>query len=92
MEFPEHKCGLYLSHNDHKNHHETVRAWIKNLGYKDDDWISEEQKKKAIATNECWSIHWYPETPDSFHVMLAADLQPLLDYVIAAPKETGEIK
>lgn len=80
MKFPEHKAGLHLCHNDHKNCYRTVQQAIDNQdhGY-DDDWVSEEQKYKAIATDECWYLQWYPNTPVGFNLLAAADLDVLLE-------------
>ena len=65
----------------------TLKNWKKNprsikdkdFGYADDDWVSEEQKQKAIATNDCWTLQWYPHTPVGFYKMSAADLDVLLE-------------
>lgn len=78
--FPEHKASLHLTHNDHKSYYLTVADAIRDgdHGYKDSDWISEEQRQKAIDTNECWTLQWYPNTPVGFCLMSAADLSALL--------------
>ena len=80
MNFPRHEAGLHLTHNDHKSSYQTVAEAIAddNHGYQDDCWVSEEQKQKAIATNECWTLQWYPDTPIGFHIRSAADLDVLL--------------
>ncbi len=80
MEFPEHKPSLHLTHNEHLSYYMTVQQCIdhKDHGYR--DWVSEEQKQKAIETNECWTLQWYPKTPVGFCLMSAADLDVLLDY------------
>jgi hypothetical protein len=46
----------------------------------DTDWVSDEQKQKAIYTNECWTLQVYPHTPVGFYKMSAADLDVLLAY------------
>lgn len=81
MEFPEHAASLHLTHNNHKAAHLTVAQAISqdDFGYRIDDWVSEGQKQKAIATNECWTLQWYPQTPIGFNLMSAADLHVLLE-------------
>ena len=81
MQFPKHKASLHLVHNDHKAYYITVAQSIEDddHGYK--EWVSEEQKQKAIKTNDCWYIQWYPDTPIGFYIMAAADLDVLLAYV-----------
>jgi hypothetical protein len=79
--FPQHKCSLTLAHNNHKDYYTTVEQAIESEdhGYRNDDWISKEQKQKAIETNDCWTIQWYPETPIGFVLMSGADLDVLLE-------------
>jgi len=83
MKFPKHEGGLILTHNDHKSCYRTVKKAIdyNDPGYRDSDWVSEEQKQKAIETNDCWTLQWYPNTPISFNILSAADLEVLLKYV-----------
>jgi hypothetical protein len=78
--FPKHEASLHLTHNDHKGYYLTVRDAIEagDHGYHYDDWVSDEQRQKAIDTNECWTLQWYPNTPVGFCLMSAADLSALL--------------
>lgn len=84
MKFPKHEASLTLAHNEHKSYYRTVAEAVEreDFGYK--DWVSEEQKAKAIETNECWTLQWYPHTPVGFCLLSAADLDVLLE---AAGKE-----
>jgi len=81
IEWPRHEASLHLTHNQHKAYYLTVEQSIErdDHGYQADDWVSEEQKQKAIATNECWTLQWYPDTPIGSYTMSAADLDVLLD-------------
>lgn len=85
MKWPRHEAGLTLNHNDHKSLYETVEQAIKagTHGYGDDCWVNAEQRQKAIETNECWTLQWYPDTPVGFHLLSAADLDVLLDAAAA---------
>lgn len=80
MQFPKHEAGLHLEHNPHKAYYMTVAQSIeeKNFGFGITDWVSEEQKQKAIETNDCWTLQWYPKTPVGFCLLTAADLDVLL--------------
>lgn len=80
INWPPHKASLHLTHNDHKSYYKTVAEAIEqdDFGYGDDDWVSPEQKQKAIDTNECWTLQWYPETPVGFCKLSAADFDVLL--------------
>lgn len=80
LEWPRHEASLHLTHNDHKTVYQTVQQSIddESHGYGKDCWVSEEQKQKAIETNDCWILQWYPDTPVGFHILAAADLDALL--------------
>lgn len=81
MKFPKHEASLHLTHNEHKSYYRTVAESIEqdDHGYTDRCWASPEQKQKAIDTNECWVLQWYPNTPVGFCLMSAADLDVLLE-------------
>ncbi len=80
MQFPPHKASLHLTHNQHLAYYRTVQEAIDDAdhGYTDDCWASPEQKQKAIDTNECWTLQWYPETPVGFFMVSGADLDAVL--------------
>ncbi len=80
MKFPDHKAALYLTHNDHLNCYATVAKFIEEEDHGYRDWVSEEQKQKAIETNDCWFLQWYPDTPVGFCILAAADLDVLLEH------------
>lgn len=76
-QFPEHKCGLYLSHNPNRDYYETVEQWAEENDAI--EWVSEGQKRKAIETNEFWELQWHPDTPIGFFLTAACDLDVLLE-------------
>lgn len=69
---PRHKCGLYLEHNAHKDVYQTIEDY-----YKLEHFISEDEYQKAIATDNVWNLHWYPETPIGFHCIAASSLEAI---------------
>lgn len=80
-DFPAHKCGLFLSHNEHRDYYQSLPAWLEEQfpdGDEAEFWVSPEERAKAIATDECWELHWYPETPIGSHRLLASSLEVLL--------------
>lgn len=81
LKFPQHKASLHLTHNGHKANYLTVEQAIAegDFGCTDDCWVSEEQKQKAIAADDFWTLQWYPETPVGFCVLSACDLDALLE-------------
>lgn len=76
LPFPPH-CSLTLEHNRHRNHYQPLAEWIAN---NPDwcDWESEEAKQRAIATDECWTLRWYPDTPVGFCAVAAPTLAECL--------------
>jgi hypothetical protein len=79
IKWPPHKCDLILTHNQHKSYYRTVIQLIEEEYHGYTDWVSEAQKQKAIETDECWTLQWYPETPIGFRILAAADLDVLLE-------------
>ncbi len=80
FKFPDHAASLHLTHNQHKAYYLTVAQSIEgeDFGYTDDCWVSEEEKQKAIETNDCWTLQWYPNTPTGFNMLSASSLEALL--------------
>ena len=77
---PAHKAALYLTHNDHLSVYETVEQWWADKMYcDDDDWVSLEEKAKALESNEVWELRWYPDTPVGFYIRLASTLEAVLE-------------
>lgn len=69
---PEHKCGLHLTHNAHKDVYESIEEF-----YDATDFISPEEYIKAIDDNSVWVLHWYPETPVGFNLLAASSLDAI---------------
>lgn len=85
MKFPKHDCGLYLTHNEHKDSYESAEEWLSGEGFGELGraglFESEEHVKRAIETGEVWQLQWYPVTLVTFYRAAAPTLQELLDYV-----------
>ena len=75
---PKHDCGLYLEHNAHKDVYESVEEYTDHW---DGDWISDEERAKAIETNEVWRLQWYPNTPVGFYVVMASGLEAIIGHL-----------
>ena len=81
IEFPKH-LSLVLTHNEHLLSYDTVEYEVGFGHHGYDCWVSEEQREKAISTNDCWTLQWYPDTPVGFCILSAADLDVLLAAVL----------
>lgn len=85
--FPPHAASLHLTHNQHKAYYETVEEYTADSSH--DSWVSEEQRAKAIASNDMWELQWYPDTPIGFYRLFAADLDVLLAASTDPPAQNG---
>lgn len=80
MQFPSHKCGLYLTHNEHRDTYEPIATYIAEMNCR--IWESEEAKQRAIASDEVWELQWYPNTPISFCGVAAPTLEECLAFAL----------
>jgi len=77
---PAHKCGLYITHNEHRDYYETLTEYLgdrdfMHIGY----WKDAESRQRALDTNECWQLQWYPDTPIGFHHVFAPTLAEVIE-------------
>lgn len=85
MKFPEHKCGLHLSHNEHRDVYEIVQDY-----YEPDDFISSTDRQKCIDNNDCWKLQWYPDTPIGFHRVIGSSLELVIAEALIIETEYKE--
>lgn len=82
MKFPSHKGALILIHNDHANYYQSVEDWIveqENFGETPwFNWVSPEERQRAIDTDSVWTLRWYPHTPVGFIALAASTLEALM--------------
>jgi len=79
---PKH-VSMSMHHNFHVRKKLTIEQCIskKLNGYEDDDWISEEQKQKAIDTGNHWFVMVFPKSHKTYFIYSASDLDVLLFYL-----------
>ena len=70
MKFPEHKCGLYLSHNPHCDVYESVEEY-----YHTEFFISLVDMQSCINTDDVWELQWHPDTPFGLHRVVGSSLE-----------------
>ncbi len=75
MEFPKHKCGLHLTHNEYKDYYTPLTDAIEQEG--NDEWI-EGEREKSLLTGDIWILQWYPETPVGFYRVVGSTLEAVL--------------
>lgn len=88
--FPSHKASLHLTHNQHKNYYETLLEYTEGDRQSNSklDWISDEQRSKAIENDSLWELQWYPNNPVGSYKLLACDLEVLLNFAKNSEGET----
>lgn len=76
--------SLSLSFNEHENYYLTIEDHFEERPSGRNDWISEEERAKAIAANTVWSAHLYPDTPIGFYRILGASLEAVIRALASA--------
>lgn len=79
MKLPKDEAGLFLTHNEFKGYYQTAEEWVKKSPCPP-VWQSGDERKKAIDTNEIWTLQWYPNTPVGFNLIAASTLENLLEF------------
>lgn len=82
---PNHQAGLSLTHNTHKHCAQTVEEWIVDhetyAGSPEFDWVSPEEREKAIRENSVWVLFWYPDTLTEFMSVAASSLEAIRTFL-----------
>ncbi len=76
--------SLTIAFNDHASNYVDVATAIAEGMLENADWVSEEEKQKAIAENSVWEIRYYPNTPVGFIALAGSSLQSVIDAAITA--------
>ena len=75
---------LHIDLNQHKASYVTTEEAVANDEY---DWVSEDEKQKAIDTDSIWTIQWYPDTPIGFYTLAASSLETVINAALGEGKE-----
>ena len=86
--FPPHKCGLFLTHNEHRDYYVRLEDFIVEQGLTM-NFESVEAMNNAIRTDECWVLQWYPDTPIGSHSVAGPTLNGVLARAIAISTRQG---
>jgi hypothetical protein len=76
---PEHEISLGLIHNPHHGEFQSVEDFTADSD--PDEWVSPDQRMKAISKDDLWQLKWYADTPTIFQQLFAADLSALLERI-----------
>lgn len=77
--WPEHKCGMYITHNRHRDYYETVQEAIEYETYDRTDFINEAEITECIAKDQVWELQWFPRTPVGSYTVCASTLERALE-------------
>lgn len=88
MNFPKHKCGLHLTHNQHRDYYQTLPQYLSDE-HAQPSFKDASARQRAIDTGEIWELQWYPETPIGFHLVAAPTLDEVLAYALEVERENG---
>lgn len=78
--FPPH-IYMIIEHNNHKNFYENIGKYLKEGPVERLPYLTDEEYKICIATDELWEIQWYPHNPISFHYICGPTFQSCLDKI-----------
>ena len=77
--WPAHKGAMHITHNEHKSNYQSAEEWaLENDDRHYADWISDDERAKAIAEDSIWTLQWYPETPVGFCCVAASSFEALM--------------
>lgn len=90
---PKHRAGLTIGHNEHKGSYLTAEQAVEeNEVTHLYEWVSKDEKQKAVEKDSIWILQWYPKTPIGFFCMAASNLEVLIDHVYGLLDENGFLK
>lgn len=70
--------GLMFDYNGHMANYMSIEEYYEDCLDCSDEWVSLEERTKAIANNTVWHAHWYPITPIGSYKLLASSLEVLI--------------
>lgn len=80
LKLPPHECGIYLTHNQNRDIYTSAADQIEEWSGRGPDWKNDEAKQRAAATNEIWTLQWYPHTPIGSEWIAAPTLKELIEF------------
>lgn len=81
-------ANLTVTFNEHKSCYLDVKTAIEiDMIYERAEWVSEEEKARAIETDSVWVIQWYPHTAGGFEAVAASSFAVCLQAAISLQAE-----
>lgn len=82
--------SLSVSFNDHASYYYTADRAVEDGDYDRVQWVSEEERAKAIELNSIWLVQWYPDTPVGSCTIGASTLIACLEFLSAMRAEDSQ--
>ena len=77
---PRYAVSLHITHNDHKINYHSAEEWAATNDEREfAEWVSAEERARAIATDSIWMVQWFPDTPVGSYVVVASTLEAALE-------------
>lgn len=83
---PRHRCGLVIEHNWWRTDDRTIEEVVAE---EDDqgDWVSDEERNRALLTGEIWELCWHPYSPMERFRLVASSLGAIRAELLAYPEK-----
>lgn len=76
--------SLSIDFNEHATYYQTAEEWLQQLEELNPvQWVSENERQRALATDSIWVCRWHPITPVGSCEVLASSFETLMAYVNA---------
>lgn len=73
---------LGIQFNQHAVYYQTAEEWLADQDDGSDrcwfDWVSDEERQKALASGRVWTCQWYQDTPVGFSALAASSFEALM--------------
>lgn len=77
---------LMFDFNGHMGSYMSIEEYYEDCLHMD-DWVSPEERERALANNQVWCLHWYPNTPIGSYKILCHSLEVGIKYLEEIDKE-----
>lgn len=89
IEWPPHRGGLYITHNEHGAHYLTVAQALWRVNgkhrpespYDCEDFPDMDEISRSVAQDSVWTVTWYPDNPIGSYRVHAATLSRALEEI-----------
>lgn len=74
--------SLSITFNDHALNYQSVAQWVseaEELAWF--EWVSPDERQRAIEHDSVWTCRWYPDTPVGFCALAASTFEALMTAV-----------